>query len=118
MLYMIVARYSTLDEFGVFSIAMSYATLAAILIDYGLTQSLLQNIGKSPQLASRHTTEGIQIKAVLTLINCTIFIVIFFSTLQTHPHCNSIALIFIYSILNSYCEYFGAALRATGNYAS
>lgn len=116
LLFVILARNVSVNDFGLFSMCFGVAAILGILVDFGFSQSLLRDIAREPAQAVAYISEGLSLKI---LIATAVFVVVsmyFFAFPSVHNPIVLQVLLLGYSILNSFAEFYGVSLRASGNY--
>lgn len=116
LLFVLLARVVSVEDFGKFVIAYSISAVLVLIVDYGFAQSLLKEIGSNQNAASERLTTGLASKVLLGIIAfAAAFCIIFFY--YGNLRLGSLfLLLFSSAIFNSFAEYFGAAMRSIGKY--
>lgn len=116
LLFVLLARKVPVDDFGRFSTCYGIGAVLAVLVDFGFSQSLLRDIARAPAAASSYISEGVSLKVLISafvLLSSALYFLLL-------PHSFAVFglqfLLLGYFLLNSFCEFYGTGLRATGNY--
>lgn len=116
LIFALVARNVTLRDFGMFSACFSVAVLLGFLVDFGFAQSILRDIGKSPESAAKVVASGVSIKLFIAALVFVASVIYMALPLPLHAPWTLQLLLIAYAILNSFAEFYGVSLRALGHY--
>lgn len=115
-LFVFLARFLSVTDFGNFVVAYSAATILAVMVDFGFSQSLLKDIGSTPTAAGKFVREGLLIKSLLSGVAALIAGLIAMWLFEDASLRGVFFLLVAFSVTNSFSEYLGAALRSIGRY--
>lgn len=116
ILFVILARALSVSDFGLFAACFSAAAIAALIVDFGSTQSLLREIGAKQNEAAKYIRTGLRIKYFLLSAVFPIAILLAFIALENVNEILLFGILLVYGLMNSYAEFFGTAMRAYGHY--
>lgn len=116
LLFLILARQLSLQDFGLFVVCFSVSSIFSMLVDYGLTQSLLHDIGGDPDSGKKHVAEGVYIKVVLSAVALLLVGIVSYVIFDDSRSRALLLALFLYSVANSFAEFYGTALRSVGRY--
>lgn len=72
----LIARYLGVNEFGIYSFAISFASIIGLIIDLGLTTYMIRDVSRKPELSSCYMGKIIPLRIVLSLISFIIGLII------------------------------------------
>ena len=64
----LVARYLSLEHYGEYATALSYAAFFSLFTDIGINQAMLRSLSLDRELEREHFTSAVAVKALLSLV--------------------------------------------------
>lgn len=116
LLFVSLVRVLPLNDFGVFVVAYSYATILTLVVDFGFSQSLLKEIGSDCKRADYYIGDGLLLKVVLAISAALLALLIGEIRFDDELSKKVFGVLFLSCVINSFGEYYGTALRALGFY--
>lgn len=116
LLFVLLARYFGVEEFGIFSISYSLAAIFVISIDYGYSQSILYEIGKGGESIEKIVASGLKAKLFLVLLITLLFLIFLVTDSLFVKNKSVLVILYVAAIFFSFAEFFGVTLRAEGVY--
>ena len=116
LLFVLLARNVSLYEFGLFSKCFGVAAILGFLVDFGFSQSILRDIAKDPDAALPCISDGLSLKLAISILVLLLTPAFLFIAPSSHNPLALQTLLVGYAITNSFAEFYGVSLRATGRY--
>ncbi len=116
LLFILLAREWGAERFGEFTYFFSVAAILVLVCEFGFTQQILRDVGRSPETAAQQMGAFLGAKLWLTLSTVVLLLIfLWFSSLSTES-ATLLVLLFAAAVLLSYTDFLFACYRALGWY--
>ena len=104
VIFVYLARVLGKDDFGVFSFALAFALVIAIIADFGLSSILVREISRDKKSASKYLSNSLAIKIFLSVI--AIMLSFLFLNIMNYSHeIRSVAYVMLgFALLQTFTE--------------
>lgn len=112
VLFIILARYLGPEDFGIYSLALSFYMIFSLISNAGLSTLLVKDVAREKEIASKYIGSIIVIKSILSI--ACIILLMFLVWILDYPFKTTLAIL-IYSIaliFSSHMETFSSLFRA------
>lgn len=112
VLFIILARYLGPEDFGIYSLALSFYMIFSLISNFGLSNLLVKDIAREKEIASKYIGSIIVIKSILSI--ACIILLMFLAWILNYQFKTTLAIL-IYSIaliFSSHMETFSSLFRA------
>lgn len=116
VLFVLLARNVSVYEFGLFSKCFGVAAILGFLVDFGFAQSLLRDIPREPDKALAHISAGLSLKLAISMVVIIAVPLLLLAFPSEHNPVGLQVMLVGYAVMNSFSEFYGVSLRATGRY--